>query len=192
MAGNIYEILEKNWPHFADLSPSLSFKRSLLEKKAKTSRCLLAGGQVSSYLKAGEFQRAIDICKEIHQKCPRDPTVHSSYIKTLESIKRNGDRAFEKGDFALAGWIYEILLKHVSSVTQLNGSLSFEKKGLSEKIKSCTKILFENGLKQYRSGNLDRAITIWKTILTFDPENQEIKKAVDMATLQLGNLQKIK
>jgi tetratricopeptide (TPR) repeat protein len=192
MAGNIYEILEKNWSHFADLSLSLSFKRSFLEKKAKTSRCLFIGGQVSSYLKAGEFQRAIDICKEIHQKYPRDLTVQSSYIKTLESIKSNGDRAFERGDFALAGSIYEVLLKHVSSVTQLNGSLSFERKGLSEKIKSCRKILFENGLEQYRSGSLDQAISIWKTILTFDPENQEIKRAVDIATLQLENLQKIK
>jgi len=74
----------------------------------------------------------------------------------------------------------------------LNGSLSFERKGLSEKIKSCRKILFENGLEQYRSGSLDQAISIWKTILTFDPENQEIKRAVDIATLQLENLQKIK
>jgi len=192
MAGNIYETLAKNWLHFADLSPSLSFKRSFLEKRAKTSRCLLIGGQVPSSLKAGEFQRAIDIFKEIHQKCPRDPAVQSSYIKTLESIKSNGDRAFERGDFALAGWVYEILLKHLSSVTQLNGSLSFNKKGLAEKTKYCKKILFENGLKQYRSGNLHQAISIWKTILTFDPENQEIKRAVDMATLQLKNLQKIK
>ena len=192
MAGIIYEILEKNWSHFADLSLSLSFKRSFLGKKVKTSRYLLIGEQVPAYLKAGEFQRALDICKEVHQKYPRDPAVRSSYIQTLESIKSNGDRAFEKGDFALAGWVFEILLRHVSSVTPLNGSLSFERKGLSEKIKSCRKILFENGLEQYRSGNLDQAISTWKTILTFDPENQEIKKAVDMATLQLENLQKIK
>jgi tetratricopeptide (TPR) repeat protein len=192
MAGNIYEILAKNWSHFADLSPSLSFKRSFLEKKAKTSSCLFVGGQVSFYLEAGEFQRAIDICKEVYQKYPRDPTVRSIYVQTLESIKSNGDRAFEKGDFALAGWVFEILLKHVSSVTQLNGSLSFERKGLSKKIRSCRKILFENGLEQYRSGNLDQAISIWKTILTFDPEDQEIKRAVDMATLQLENLKKIK
>jgi tetratricopeptide (TPR) repeat protein len=191
-AGNIYEILAKNWSRFSDLSLSLSFKRSLLGEKVKTSRCLFVRGQVPSYLKAGEFQRAIDIYKEIYQKYPQDPTVRSGYIRTLESIKSNGDRAFEKGDFALAGWVYEILLKHVSSVTHLNGSSPFNRESLTAKIKTCKKNLFENGLEQYRSGNLDQAISIWKGILAFDPGNQEIKRIVDMATLQLKNLQQTK
>jgi tetratricopeptide (TPR) repeat protein len=192
MAGNIYEILVKNWSHFEDLSPSLSFKKSFLKKKGKTSECLLIGEQVPSYLKAGEFQRAIDICEEIYQKYPRDRTVRSGYIRTLESIKNSGDQAFEKNDFEMAGWIYQLLLKRVSSVTQLNDPFSFGREGLAAKIEYCKKILFENGLEEYRSGNLDQAISIWKMILTFDPKNQEVKRAVDMATLQLKNLQEIK
>jgi tetratricopeptide (TPR) repeat protein len=192
LAGNIYEILAKNWVHFTDFSLSLSFKRSFLEKKIETSRCLFIEEQVSCYLKTGEFQKAIDIYKEIYQKYPRDLTVRRGYIKTLKSIKGSGDRAFERSDFALAGCVYEILLKNFSSVTHLNGSFSFDREGLTAKIKSCKKILFENGLEQYRSGNLNQAISIWKSILVFDPENQEIKKAVDMATLQFKNLQKTK
>jgi tetratricopeptide (TPR) repeat protein len=143
-------------------------------------------------MKAGEFQRAIDLYREIYQKYPQDPTVRSNTIKTLESIKITGDRAFEGNDFALAGCAYEIVLKHVSSLTRLNGSPSFDREGLTARIKSSKKLLFENGLEQYRSGNLDQAISIWKSILAFDPENQEIKKVVDMATLQLRNLQKAK
>ena len=191
-AADIYEILAKNWSHFSDLSLSLSFKRGLLGEKVKTSRCLFVRGQVPSYLKAGEFQKAIDIYKEIYQKYPQDPTVRSGYIRTLQTIKNNGDRAFERGDFAVAGSVYEALLKHVSSVTHLNGSCSFNRDGLTAKIRTCKKNLFENGLEQYRSGNLDQAISIWKGILAFDPGNQEIKRVVDMATLQLENLQKIK
>jgi outer membrane protein assembly factor BamD (BamD/ComL family) len=147
-------------------------------------------GQAQMEVEAGRFQRAIDICEEIHQKYPRDPTIRSGYIRTLESIKSSGDRAFEKNDFEMAGWIYQLLLKHVFPVTQLNDS--FDREGLAARIEYCKKILFENGLEQYRSGNLGQAISIWKTILTFDPENQEIKRVVDMATLQLKNLQEIK
>ncbi len=191
-AGNIYEVLGKNWCHFADLSPSLSFKTTYLEKKVKTCRCLFVGGQVSSYIRTGEFQRAIDISKELHQKYPQDLGVQSGYIQTLESIKINGDRAFERGDFAHAGWVYEILLRHVSSVTRLNGSSPLDRKGLTAKIKTCEKNLFEKGLEQYRSGNLEQAISIWKGILAFEPENEEVKRAVDMATLQIKNLQEIK
>ena len=192
LAGNIYEILVRNWVHFSDFSQSLSFKKNFLEKKIKTSRCLFIEEQVSSHLKAGEFRKAIDICKEIYHKYPQDPTVRSGYIRTLESIKGGGDRAFEKSDFALAGYVYGLLLKNYSSVGRLNGSLSFNREGLTARMGNCKKFLFENGLQQYRSGNLNQAISLWKSILVFDPENQEIKKAVDMASLQSKNLQKAK
>jgi tetratricopeptide (TPR) repeat protein len=192
LAGNIYEILVRNWVHFSDFSQSLSFKKNFLENKVKTSRCLFTEEQVSSHIKAGEFRKAIDLCKEIYQKYPQDSTVRSGYIRTLESIKGGGDRAFEKSDFALAGCVYGLLLKNYSSVGGLNGSLSFKREGLTARIRDCKKILFENGLDQYRSGNLNQAISLWRSILVFDPENQEIKKAVDMASLQSKNLQKAK
>jgi tetratricopeptide (TPR) repeat protein len=192
LAGNIYEVLVRDWVHFADFSQYLSFKKNFLEKKIKTSRCLFTEERVPSHLRAGEFPKAIDIYREVYQKYPQDPTVRSGYIKTLESIKSGGDRAFEKRDFALAGYVYGLLIKNYSSVGQLNGSLSFNREGLTARIGNCKKILFENGLKQYRSGNLNQAIFLWKSILVFDPENQEIKKAVDMASLQSKNLQKTK
>jgi tetratricopeptide (TPR) repeat protein len=192
LAGNIYEILVRNWVHFSDFSQSLSFKKNFLENKVKTSRCLFTHEKVSSHLKAGEFRKAIDLCNEISRKHPQDPTVRSRYIRTLESLKEGGDRAFEKSNFALAGYVYGLLLANYSSVSRLNSSLSFNREGLTARIGDCKKILFEEGLEQYRSGNLNQAIFLWKSILVFDPENQEIKRAVDMASLQSKNLQKTK
>jgi tetratricopeptide (TPR) repeat protein len=192
LAGNIYEILAKNWFHFTDLSQSLSFNKNFLGIKIITCRRLLSEKLAWSYLEAGDFQKTIDVYKEIYQKYPQDSTVRSSYIKTLESIKSSGDRAFERTDFALAGCVYQILLKNFSSVNHLSSSFSFNREVLTTKIKSFKKILFENGLEQYRSGNLNQAISTWKSILAFDPENQEIKKAVDIAILQSKNLEKVK
>jgi outer membrane protein assembly factor BamD (BamD/ComL family) len=192
LAEKNYEILVRNWVLFSDFRQSLSFRKTLLEKRIKTSRCLFAEEQASSHLRAGEFRKAIDLCKEVYKKYPQDPAVRNGYIRILESIKANGDRAFAGRDFALAGTVYEVVLRNVSSVSRLNGSLSFSKEGLTARISDCRKVLFEDGLKQYRSGNLNHAISLWKSILTFDPENQEIKKAVTMATLQLENLEKTK
>ncbi len=189
LAEKIYEVLERNWVYLSNFSPSLSFRKNSLEKKIKTSRCLFTEEQVSSHLKAGEFRKAIDLSKEIYQRYPQDHTVRSGYIRTLESIKTRADRAFEGRDFALAGCVYEVVLRNISSVNHLNGSFSFGREGLIAKIRNCKKILFEDGLKQYRSGNLNQAILLWKSILVFDPENQEIIKAVDMASLQVRNLQ---
>ena len=151
-----------------------------------------AAKRAQTELEAGEFQKTIDIYQEIYQKYPQDPTTQSRYIKTLELIKGKGDQAFERGNFALAGCIYGILSNNFSSATHLSRPLSFGSKVLTVKIMSCKEILFKNGLEQYRSGNLNGAISIWKSVLHFDPENQEIKKAVDMATLQSKNLEKAK
>jgi tetratricopeptide (TPR) repeat protein len=192
LAEKIYEVLERNWVYFYDFIPSLSFRKNSLEKKIITIRWLYTKEQVSSHLKTGEFRKAIDLCTEIYQRYPQDPNVRRGYISTLESIKTRGDRAFEGSDFALAGCVYDIVLRNVSSMDHLNGSFSFSRESLIARIRNCEKILFENGLKQYRSGNLKQAISLWKSILAFDPENQEIIKAVDIASLQARNLEEAK
>jgi len=192
LAEKIYEVLARNWVHFSGFGQSISFRKDFLEKRIVTSRCLFAEEQVSLHLRTGEFRKAIDLSREMYYKYPQDPRVRTSYIRTLESIKISGDRAFEGSDFALAGSVYEIVLSNVSSVGRLNDSLSFNREVLTAKIGNCKKILFENGLEQYRSGNLNQAISLWKSILAFDPENREIKRAVEMATFQFGNLQKAK
>ncbi len=191
LAGNIYEILAKNWSHFADFSQSLSFSRNFLEKKVRTSRCLYVEKQVRAYLETGDFKKALDI-QEFFQKYSQDSTVRNDYIKTLESIKDRADQAFERNDFALAGYIYQLLLKHISLATPMGRRLSLDREVLTKKIKSCKKILFENGLEQYRSGDLNQAISIWKSILAFDPENQEIRRTVNTTILQSKNLEKAK
>jgi tetratricopeptide (TPR) repeat protein len=192
LADKIYEILARDWVHFSDFSRSLSFKKDFLERKIEASRCLFTEEQVSLHLKTGEFRKAIDLCKMIYYKYPQDSRARSGYIRTLESIKTSGDRAFEGSDFALAGSVYEIVLRNVCSESRLNDSLSFSRESLTARIGNCKKILFENGLEQYRSGNLNQAISVWKSILAFDPENREIKRAVEMATFQFSNLQKAK
>jgi tetratricopeptide (TPR) repeat protein len=192
LAGDIYETLAKNWTSFTDFSSSLSFNLSFLEKKVKTGRSLLAGRQTRTYIEAGEFKKAIDAQKEFAQKYPQDPAVQSDYVKTLEAIKGKGDIAFQNKNFALAGSIFGILLKSFPSSAHLSHSLSFNKKTLTANIERCGKTLFEKGLTLYRKGDLDQAISIWKSILIFDPENQEVKKAVDTAVLQSKNLEKAK
>lgn len=191
LAGDIYEILAKDWPHFTDVAQSLSFNKNYLEKKGKTSRCLYVEKQARAYVAAGDFKKALDI-QEFIQKYSQDPTVRNGYIKTLEAIKDRADRAFERNDFVLAGCTYELLLKHISLATPLGRRLSLDREVLSKKIRSCKKILFENGLERYRSGDLNQAISIWKSILAFDPENEEIKRTVDTTILQSKNLEKSK
>jgi hypothetical protein len=109
----------------------------------------------------------------------------------LESIKRYADLDFKRKEFSSAGRTYRILLKNYISLNHLKRFLSYNAGLLDTGIDTCRKMLFEEGLEQYRSGNLSQAISIWRDILTFDPENLEVRKATDKAIFQTGNLKKI-
>jgi len=48
--------------------------------------------------------------------------------------------------------------------------------------------LTKAGLEEYRKGNLAKAIAVWEGLLSFDPNNVEIRKAVDTARIQLNEI----
>ena len=142
------------------------------------------------YLAEGDIQKALETYNDAYIKNPDDITLRSNYFKTIEHIKKNADQAFVKEEYASAGFMYRALLNNCQHAKSFVSILSLDKDYLGNRIESCSKILLEKGLVQYRGGNLKEAISIWKTILTFDPENREVKKAVETASIQLKNLQK--
>jgi tetratricopeptide (TPR) repeat protein len=186
-----YNLLLKNFSRFSDFANLLSFKKDFLVTRLKMSRMLPAEKQAQSYLKSGDVQKGIDIYRGLIQQYPWDTTVRNSYVSLLESIKGQADLEFERKDFDQAGRTYRVLFKNYSSLNHLNRFLSYNAGLLNTRIETCRKILFEDALEQYRSGNLGQAVSIWRNILTFDPENLEVKKATDKATLQIRNLEKI-
>jgi tetratricopeptide (TPR) repeat protein len=188
----IYDLLLKNFPRFSDFANLLSFQKDFLVTRLKMSRMLPAKKQAQACLKSGDVQKGIDIYSGLIREYPEDTTVRDGYVSLLESVKAQADLDFKRKNLVLAGRNYRILLKNYSSVSRLKRSVSYNAGLLNTRIETCRKILFEDALGQYRSGNLSQAISIWRNILTFDPENQEVKKAMDKAILQAGNLEKIK
>ena len=186
-----YDLLLKNFPRFSDFTNLLSFKKNFLVTRLKMSRMLPAETQARFCLKNGDVQKGIDIYRGLIQQYPWDTTVRNGYVSLLESIKGQADLEFERKNFAQAGRAYRILFKNYSSLNHLNRFLSYNAGLLNTRIETCRKILFEDALEQYRSGNLGQAVSIWRNILTFDPENLEVKKATDKAILQIRNLEKI-
>jgi len=187
-----YDLLLKNFPRFSDFAYLLSFKKNFLVTRLKMSRMLSAEKQAQSSLKSGDFQKGIDIYRSLTQQYPQDTTVRNGYVSLLESIKGQADLDFKRKDLANAGRTYRILLKNYSSLSHLERFLSYNAGLLDTGIETCRKILFEDGLEQYRSGNVSQAISIWRNILTFDSENLEVKKAMNKAIRQVRNLEKIK
>ncbi len=67
-----------------------------------------------------------------------------------------------------------------------------DKGPLVARLKDCSSNLSQHALAEYRKGNLAEAISIWKSILAFDPGDEIYVKAIDTATVQLKNLQQKK
>ncbi|MEW6109728.1 MAG: hypothetical protein AB1632_11260 [Nitrospirota bacterium] len=144
------------------------------------------------YLADGDFQKALDTHMNACAKYPEDQTLFRSYVSTVEEIKKNAGIAFDRNDFASAGRIYNILIKNYSDFRGISHSISFDRAFLIARIKECRSQLTQKGLEQYRKGNIRNAISIWESLLEFDPDNTEIRKAVENATTQLKNLQEKK
>lgn len=191
-AGGAYALLLKNFPRFKPFASTLSFEKNHLTLRIRTSQILILERQVSSHLNTGNIQRVIDLYQDLHQRGPPDPVVQRDYISLLEQIKTHADLAFERNDPVLAGCIYRILLRNFSAFRPIGHFLSYNRELLNTNIKKCKKRLFENGLEQYRAGNLTIAISTWKSILIFDPENTEVKKALTTALAQSKNLERDK
>jgi tetratricopeptide (TPR) repeat protein len=144
------------------------------------------------YLTKGEYQKALDLYRLIYYDNPKDPVLTHKYIKTIESIKKDANIAFDKDDLSLAGRIYKILLGNYQHFSNFEHMLSFDTVFLNHRLDECSKTLFTRGLEQYRKGNIEDAISLWESQLIFEPDNAEVIKAIETARIQLINLQEKK
>ncbi len=141
------------------------------------------------YVVQGDYKSAVDVYAEACHKYPNDEALFANYGKTIEDIHRTAGEAFSREDFASSGRAYYVLLKNNSYCQELFREPSFDKGLLHARLEDCSSHLAQRALAEYRKGNLAEAISIWKSILAFDPNNAGIMKAVDTATFQLKNLQ---
>jgi outer membrane protein assembly factor BamD (BamD/ComL family) len=168
----------------------LSQKKSGVQRAGDTRKPEIEEiiSKAGEYVAKGDFKSAHEFLKDAAENYAGDGAREDGFTTTVEDIKKAADKAFEKGDFTLSGRTYYLLLK---SVPQLNGfpaGLSFTKKGLTARLGECSSALSQRALTEYRSGNIENAISLWKGILSFDPGNKTVKKFINTATTQLKNL----
>jgi tetratricopeptide (TPR) repeat protein len=184
--------LFKNFRSFKRFEKSLSFTEESLMSKLKDFRSGQSKRQFQQSLQSGDYQNAIDVYRTALKAYPDDRAFTVEYAKSVEKIRSIGDAALAKENYALAGKVYYVLEKNLSSFGGIEKKLSFNKEGLKERIAGCRSALTKRGLEQYRRGDLTGAIATWKTVLVFDPDNADIKKSINTASVQLKKLEQKK
>jgi len=136
------------------------------------------------HIKAGRYQDAINEYISANQKSPMDQAVTKECIRGLEDIKKAADKKYDEKEYAPAGKTYKALLKNNIHFKAFNSRLSFDEAQLDTRLTHCKKSLSAQGFQQYREGNLNEAISAWRSLLAIDPSNDDIKAAVKTATQQ--------
>jgi len=189
-AGGIYRILLDNFADFGAFAAKLTFKKARLESALKECRIAAVENSAAQAAKAGSFAKAIGIFQTALKENPDYAELTAKYRGTLNEIKAIGDDAFGVEDFVRAGMINVLLLRNFASFEGLKPPVAFSREALRDCITACRETLTKSGLAEYRKGNLAKAIAVWEGLLSFDPDNAEIKKAVTTAKTQLDGIKK--
>jgi tetratricopeptide (TPR) repeat protein len=189
-AGGIYRVLLDRYGDFGPFAATLTFKKVQLETALKECRIVTVDNPAAQAMKAGNFVRALDIFQAALKENPGDVELAAKYRGAVNQIKAVGDKAFSARDFARAGTVNSLLLKSYPSFERLKPPVAFSREALRDVIVACRESLTKTGLAEYRKGNLATAIAVWEGLLSFDPDNAEIKKAVNTAKTQLAGIKK--
>jgi len=138
----------------------------------------------------GLFREALKEYRSIHAQSPDDQEILASYRAAVGKILSEADAAFARDDFVAAGRSYRLLFERYPDFGIFAVPLAFDRSSLRTKIEACTTQLTNRGLERYRRGDIKAAIALWQGILAFEPDNVEIRKAIDNAGAQEKNLEK--
>jgi tetratricopeptide (TPR) repeat protein len=185
-----YTVLSKNFHHFKSFEKSLSFDAKYINRRLRESRIGRSKILARNGLKSGDYMKAIEAFSASLQYYPKDKDLKNSFGATVTEIHSIGEKALKSSHHITAGKAYSALLRKYSLIEKSAANLPFSKKTAESGLKQCQNILMRKGLEQYRKGNLDAAIAIWKDILKFDPDDVEVKKAIQNAESQLKKIKK--
>jgi tetratricopeptide (TPR) repeat protein len=142
-------------------------------------------------LQEGSVERALELFFVAWKEKPGHPGVSQEFDGAVLALKRNGDAAYAQGKMEDAGKRWLGTLRYMNHPAAKPKSYPFTRADVQAQVDRLTAGLMEKGLLDYRKGNIEAAIADWKTILAYDPGNEEATKSIRTATTQLENLKKI-
>ena len=190
LAEKIHRVLLENFSDFKSFDLQLSFSEASLRSQIKNGRMAICEKQARQALPTGDFQKALDAYKTALKEYPGDPAFTAKFLKIIEEIKAVGENSLAGKGFALAGKAYYALVNDFSDFKSFEKQLSFGRDILKAGLDKSRKSLSQKGMEQYRKGKLAEAISIWESLLVFDPDNADIKKSIETGKNQLKKLQK--
>ena len=153
----------------------------------KDQQQLVLRKKVISLLRKGNYRRAIVLTRGNSPGYPA-AGLEQEYLSAVNGLIATAEEHFAHGDYATAGSFFKWAIDSYPADAALWERLKWEPNQLKARLETCSTLLMEEGLQEYRRGNLESAIRNWKKLIKFNPGHQEAKKAIATATVQLRAL----
>jgi tetratricopeptide (TPR) repeat protein len=142
-------------------------------------------------LQEGGHQRALELFAAAMKEKPAFPEASRSFDEALVAVKKGGDAVNAQGKPEEAGRRWMAVLRQFQHPAAKGKTYAFTRAEVQGQVDRLTAAQMEKGLLLYRKGEIPAAIACWKTILAYDPENEEAARSIRTASTQLENLKKI-
>jgi tetratricopeptide (TPR) repeat protein len=142
-------------------------------------------------LQEGGYERALDLFSGVWQEKPGHAGVAREFDGAVVALKKSGDAAYAQGKWEDAGKRWMGTLRFINHPAANPRSYPFTRGEVRTKVDNLTTALTEKALTEYRRGEVPAAIADWKTILSYDPGNEEAARSLRTASKQLETLKKM-
>ena len=142
-------------------------------------------------LQEGRNEPALEFFSGAWLEKPGHAGVAREFDGALLALKKNGDAAYAQGKWEDAGKRWMGTLRFINHPAANSRGYPFTRSEVRAKVDNLTTALTEKALTEYRRGEVSAAIADWKTILAYDPANEEAVKSLNTATTQLEHLRKL-
>ena len=142
-------------------------------------------------LQEGGHEQALELFSAAWQEKPGHAGVAREFDGALLALKKNGDAAYTQQKWEDAGKRWMGTLRFITHPAANPRSYPFTRNEVRAKVDALTAALTEKALTEYRRGEIPAAIADWKTILSYDPGNEEAARSLNTASKQLETLKKM-
>ena len=153
----------------------------------RQQQVLLLRRKVVSQLERKNYRQAIELMNGKNRE-----GLEREYVLAVNGLLEVGNGAYSSGDYATAARSFKGVLNAYPVEPSLRDRASYDPKRIRALLEVCMNRMMEQGLEEYRRGNLESAIKKWKVLLAITPGHREAKKALDTATVQFQTLQGMK
>ncbi len=137
------------------------------------------------------YSRALNLVKDEIDGGMKEVSYEDEYVAAINRMIDQGAQRQRSGDYENSGLIFSSVIDMYPNGKSLRSRVKEKPEKLKEHIQLSSDKLMEEGLSEYREGNLGNAIKVWRKILRFNAEYAEAKKAIETATVQLNNLKSL-